>query len=109
MASQNILVVTDSNFESEVLKSPLPVLVDFWATWCTPCLAVAPHVEALAQEYAGRIRVGKCDIDANPMVPTQFEIRSIPSLLMFRSGQVVGQVVGAVPRARILDLVNKAL
>jgi thioredoxin 1 len=109
MASQNILVVTDSNFESEVLKSPLPVLVDFWATWCTPCLAVAPHVEALAQEYAGRIRVGKCDIDANPMVPTQLEIRSIPSLLMFRSGQVVGQVVGAVPRARILDLVNKAL
>jgi thioredoxin 1 len=109
MASQNILVVTDSNFESEVLKSPLPVLVDFWATWCTPCLAVAPHVEALAQEYAGRIRVGKCDIDANPMVPTKFEIRSIPSLLMFRSGQVVGQVVGAVPRARILDLVKKAL
>jgi thioredoxin 1 len=109
MASQNILVVTDSNFESEVLKSPLPVLVDFWATWCTPCLAVAPHVEALAQEYAGRIRVGKCDIDSNPMVPTQLEIRSIPSLLMFRSGQVVGQVVGAVPRARILDLVNKAL
>jgi thioredoxin 1 len=109
MASQNILVVTDSNFESEVLKSPLPVLVDFWATWCTPCLAVAPHVEALAQEYAGRIRVGKCDIDANPMVPTKFEIRSIPSLLMFRSGQVVGQVVGAVPRSRILDLVNKAL
>ena len=109
MASQNILVVTDSNFESEVLKSTLPVLVDFWATWCTPCLAVAPHVEALAQEYAGRIRVGKCDIDANPMVPTKFEIRSIPSLLMFRSGQVVGQVVGAVPRARILDLVNKAL
>jgi thioredoxin 1 len=109
MASQNILVVTDSNFESEVLKSPLPVLVDFWATWCHPCLAIAPHVEALAQEYAGKIRVGKCDIDANPMVPTQFEIRSIPSLLMFRSGQVVGQVVGAVPRARILDLVNKAL
>jgi thioredoxin 1 len=109
MASQNILVVTDSNFENEVLKSPLPVLVDFWATWCTPCLAIAPHVETLAQEYAGRIRVGKCDIDANPMVPTQFEIRSIPSLLMFRAGQVVGQVVGAVPRSRILDLVNKAL
>jgi len=66
MASQNIVVVTDSNFESEVVKSSLPVLVDFWATWCTPCLALAPHVEALAQEYAGKIRVGKCDIDANP-------------------------------------------
>jgi thioredoxin 1 len=109
MASPNIVVVTDSNFESEVLKSSLPVLVDFWATWCTPCLAIAPHVEALAQEYAGKIRVGKCDIDANPMVPTQFEIRSIPTLLMFRSGEVVGQLVGVVPRARIHDLVKKAL
>ena len=109
MASQNIVVVTDSNFEREVVKSPLPILVDFWATWCTPCLAVAPHVEALAQEYAGKIRVGKCDIDANPMVPTQLEIRSIPTLLMFKAGQVVGQVVGAVPRARIQDLVKKAL
>ena len=109
MASQNIVVVTDSNFESEVVKSSLPMLVDFWATWCTPCLALAPHVEALAQEYAGKIRVGKCDIDANPMVPTQFEIRSIPTLLMFRSGEVVGQLVGVVPRARIHDLVKKAL
>jgi thioredoxin 1 len=109
MASQNIVIVTDSNFESEVLKSSLPVLVDFWATWCTPCLALTPHVEALAQEYAGKIRVGKFDIDANPMVPTQLEIRSIPTLLMFKAGQVVGQVVGAVPRSRIQDLVKKAL
>jgi len=109
MASQSILVVTDSNFESEVMKSEIPTLVDFWAEWCTPCKAVAPHVEALAQQYAGKIRVGKCDIDANPMVPTQLEIRSIPTLLMFRSGQVVGQVVGAVPRSRIEELVKKAL
>jgi thioredoxin 1 len=109
MASQNIVVVTDSNYESEVLKSPLPMLVDFWATWCTPCLAIAPHVEALAQEYAGKIRVGKCDIDTSPVVSTQLEIRSIPTLLMFKAGQVVGQVVGAVPRARLQDLVKKAL
>ena len=109
MASPNIVVVTDSNYEAEVLKSSLPMLVDFWATWCTPCLAIAPHVEALAQEYAGKIRVGKCDIDANPMVATQLEIRSIPTLLMFKAGQVLGQVVGAVPRARIQELVKKAL
>ncbi|HEX7597286.1 MAG TPA: thioredoxin [Polyangia bacterium] len=109
MASQDILVVTDSNFASEVEKSPLPILVDFWATWCAPCKAIAPHVEALAKEYAGKIRVGKCDIDSNQMVPTQLEIRSIPTLLMFKGGQVVGQVVGAVPRARIEDLVKKAL
>jgi thioredoxin 1 len=109
MASQNILVVTDSNFESEVVKSELPVLVDFWAEWCAPCKAITPHVEALAQQYAGKIRIAKCDIDSNPMVPTQLEIRSIPTLLMFRAGQVVGQLVGAVPRSRIEDLVKKAL
>jgi thioredoxin 1 len=109
MASQDIAEVTDSNFESEVLKSQLPILVDFWGSGCAPCLAIAPHLEVLAKDNAGKIRVGKCNIDSNPMVPTQLEIRSIPTLLMFKSGQVVGQVVGAVPRARIEDLVKKAL
>ncbi len=109
MASPNIVEISDSNFENEVLQSSLPVLVDFWATWCAPCRAIAPHVEALAQEFAGKIRVGKCDIDANPMVPTQYEIRSIPTLLMFKAGQVVGQLVGAVPRPRIEEMVKKAL
>jgi thioredoxin 1 len=109
MASQNVLEVTDTNFEGEVLKSSLPVLVDFWAVWCAPCRAIAPHVEAIATEFAGKIRVGKCDIDANPQVPSQFEVRSIPTLLLFKDGKVLGQLVGAVPRAKLDDFVKKAL
>jgi thioredoxin 1 len=109
MASPNIVEVTDSNFESEILKSPVPVLVDFWAVWCAPCRAIAPHVEAVANENVGKLRVGKFDIDANPQIPTQFEIRSIPTLLLFKDGKVVGQLVGAVPRARLDDLLKKAL
>ena len=101
--------VTDSNFQQEVLNASIPVLVDFWAAWCAPCRAIAPHVEALANEYEGKVRVGKCDIDANPTVPSQFDIRSIPTLLVFKGGKVVGQVVGAVPRAKIEDLIKKAL
>jgi thioredoxin 1 len=109
MASQNVLEVTDTNFESEVLKSSLPVLVDFWAVWCAPCRAIAPHVEAIATEFAGKVRVGKCDIDANPQIPSQFEVRSIPTLLLFKDGKVLGQLVGAVPRAKLDDFVKKAL
>ena len=109
MASPNIVEVTDSNFDSEILKSPLPVLVDFWAVWCAPCRAIAPHVEALANQYAGKLRVGKCDIDSNPEIPSQFEIRSIPTLLLFKDGKVVGQLVGAVPSAKLEDMVKKAL
>jgi thioredoxin 1 len=109
MASQHTVEVTDSNFQNEILNSSLPVLVDFWAAWCSPCRAIAPHVEALAKEYEGKIRVGKLDIDSNQGVPGQFDIRSIPTLLMFKGGKVVGQVVGAVPRAKIEDLIKKAL
>ena len=85
------------------------MLVDFWATWCGPCRAIAPHLDALAQTYAGKLRVGKCDIDNNPGVPTQFEIRSVPTLLLYKNGQVAGQLVGAVPRARIEDLISKVI
>jgi thioredoxin 1 len=109
MASPNTFEVTDANFQSEVMKSNLPVLVDFWATWCRPCLAIAPHLDGIASAFGGKLRVGKCDIDKNPMVPTQFEVRSVPTLLMFKNGQVVGQLVGQVPRARIEDLVSKAV
>jgi thioredoxin 1 len=109
MASENIVEVTDSNFQTEILASKLPVLVDFWAVWCAPCRAIAPHVEALAKDYDGKLRVGKCDIDSNAEVATQYDIRSIPTLLVFKEGKVVGQVVGAVPRAKIEDLIKKAL
>jgi thioredoxin 1 len=109
MSSPNTFEVTDANFQSEVVKSGLPVLVDFWAVWCGPCRAIAPHLDAIATAFSGKIRVGKCDIDKNPMVPTQFEVRSIPTLLLFKNGQVAGQLVGAVPRARIEDLLSKVL
>jgi thioredoxin 1 len=101
--------ITDANFESEVLRSPLPVLLDFTSTWCSPCRTIAPHVHALAQTYRGRARVGTCDVDANPATAQALEIRGMPTLLMFKGGQVVGQIVGAVPRAKIEALMAKAL
>jgi thioredoxin 1 len=109
MASDKILNVTDASFENDVLKSKEPVLIDFWATWCGPCRAIAPVVDQLAGEYAGKIKVAKVDIDANPKVPTQYDVRSIPTLLMFKDGKVVGQIVGAVPKPKIEELVKKAL
>ncbi|HEV3031379.1 MAG TPA: thioredoxin [Polyangia bacterium] len=108
MASETLVEVTDSNFKTEILDSKLPVLVDFWAVWCAPCRAIAPHVEALAKDYDGKIRVGKCDIDSNPNFSSQYDIRSIPTLLLFKEGKVVGQVVGAVPKTKIEDLIKKA-
>ncbi|HEX8951281.1 MAG TPA: thioredoxin [Polyangia bacterium] len=109
MASDKIANVTDASFEADVLKSAEPVLIDFWATWCGPCRAIAPVVEQLAGEYAGKVKVVKVNIDENPKTPTAYDVRSIPTLLMFKGGKVVGQIVGAVPKPKIEELVKKAL
>jgi thioredoxin 1 len=109
MSNQQTIEITDDNFAQELLGSPLPILVDFWAAWCAPCRAIAPHVDAIARAYEGQIRVGKCDSDANPELAARFDVRSIPTLLMLDGGRVVGQIVGAVPRARMEQLVQRAL
>jgi thioredoxin 1 len=95
------LTINDSNFEAEVMNSELPVLVDFWAEWCGPCRMIGPIVEELATEYAGKAKVGKVDVDANPGIAGQFGIRSIPTLLVFKGGQVVDKLVGALPKSQI--------
>lgn len=97
--------ITDTNFETEVLKSTVPVLIDFWAAWCGPCRALAPTVEQVADQYKGRVKVGKLDVDANGVTSSRFNIRGIPTLLLFKDGQVKEQIVGAVGK----DVITKAL
>ncbi|MDD2320769.1 MAG: thioredoxin [Geobacteraceae bacterium] len=109
MASEKVLVLGDSNFETEVLQSPIPVLVDFWASWCAPCKAIAPLVDSLAGDYEGKIKVGKVNVDESPATPAKYGIRGIPTLILFKGGKVVDQVVGAVPKAQLEALIKKAL
>lgn len=99
--AEGIIELTDGNFDAEVLKSDKPVLVDFWAEWCSPCRAIAPVVAELAKEYAGKVKIGKMNVDDNEKVPRNFQIMSIPTLLVFKGGQVAGQIVGAVPKSKI--------
>ena len=92
---------TDTNFQQEVISSDIPVIIDFWAVWCGPCKMIAPFIEEIAGEYEGKIKVGKLDVDNNPNVSMQYGIRSIPTLLIFRDGKVVDQIMGAVPKNMI--------
>jgi thioredoxin 1 len=101
--------ITDTNFETEVLKSDVPVLIDFWAAWCGPCRALAPTVEAVADQYQGRVKVGKLDVDANGATSSRFNIRGIPTLLLFKDGQVKEQIVGAVGKEVITKALDKHL
>lgn len=105
--AQNVTEITDSNFQTAVLGADTPVLVDFWATWCGPCLAIAPHVEALAKEMEGKLTVGKVNIDDHPTIAGQFGVRSIPTLILFKGGKPVDQIVGAVPKAKLEEMVKK--
>jgi thioredoxin 1 len=98
--------LNDTNFQQEVLNSDTPVLVDFWAVWCGPCRMVAPVVEEIAKEYNGKLKVGKLDVDNNPEVSMKFGIRSIPTLMVFKGGQVVEQIIGAMPKRTLLDKVT---
>ncbi len=101
--------VTDSTFEEEVLKSPVPVLIDFWAPWCGPCRAIAPIVDEVAQEYAGKLKVVKINVDDNPLTPSRYGVRGIPNLILFKNGEAKEQLVGAVPKAQIVKAIEKVL
>lgn len=104
---ENIINVTDSTFEAMVLKSEVPALVDFWASWCAPCRAIAPIVDEMAAEYSGKLRVVKVNVDDNPATPGKYGVRGIPTLILFKGGKVVDQLVGAVPKNQIKDLIEK--
>ena len=101
MAEDKVLHVTDTDFDSVVLQSDIPVLVDFWAPWCGPCRAIAPVIEELASDYDGRVKIAKMNVDKNPVTPGNFGIRAIPTLIVFKDGQVAGQITGAVAKSNI--------
>jgi thioredoxin 1 len=105
----NIQQVSDDAFDSEVLKSDLPVLIDFWAPWCGPCKAIAPVVEELAKEYDGRLKVVKMNVDDNPQTPSRYNVRGIPNLILFKGGQVKDQIVGAVPKAQLVKAITQVV
>ncbi len=101
--------VSDGSFEAEVLQSPLPVLVDFWAPWCGPCKAIAPVVAELAKEYAGKLKVVKMNVDDHPQTPSRYGVRGIPNLILFKGGQVRDQIVGAVPKSHLVKAISQVV
>lgn len=108
-ADSKVIEITDANFQKEVLESAQPFLLDLSAEWCGPCRALAPTIADLASQYDGKARFGTIDIDANPGVPARYQVRSIPTMIMFQGGDVVGQLIGAHPKPRVEELVKKAL
>jgi thioredoxin 1 len=109
MASEVIFEVNDADFDQAVLKSEQPVMVDFWAAWCGPCRALAPIVDELATSYSGKLRVAKMDVDKNPATPNRYQVRGIPTLLLFKGGQLQEQIVGYVPKETIEKAITKHL
>ena len=109
MASSDVVTLEDGTFDAEVLKSDTPVLVDFWATWCGPCKAIAPAVDEIAREYKGKVKVAKMDIDHHQQVPQKYGIRSIPTLLVFKGGRVVDTMIGVVSKSKLADALNKVV
>jgi thioredoxin 1 len=109
MASQDVTEVSDQTFSKEVLEADTPVLVDFWAVWCAPCRAIAPVVDQLAKEYKGKLKVVKMNVDDHILVPQKYEIRSIPTLLLFKGGNVAKQLVGNMPKAKLEEAIKAVI
>ena len=107
--SQLVYEFTDANFENDVTNSDIPVLVDFWATWCGPCKAIAPIIEEIARDYEGKVKVGKVDVDQNQNSAMKFGVRSIPTLLILKNGEVVNQIVGSVPKSEISEKLDTVI
>ena len=107
--AEHSIAVTDATFDATVVKSSVPVLVDFWAPWCGPCVAIGPVLESLALEYKGKLTVAKLNVDENANVPASHGVRSIPFLVLYKDGKVLDSVVGAVPKAKLVELIKKAL
>jgi len=107
--SEHVLDVTDASFEQDVLQAPVPVLVDFWAAWCGPCRMIGPIVEELAEEYKDRVKVAKMNVDDNAGTPAQYSVRGIPALLFFKNGELVDQIIGAVPKTQVVSSIEKLL
>ena len=105
----NTVEITDLNFDEEVKQSTIPVMLDFWAPWCNPCKMIMPMVERLAVEYSGKIKIGKIDIDANSNTPSTFGVRSIPTIIFFKNGQMVDQIIGVVPESQMKKIIDKTL